>query len=127
MTDTLDRMDELKRRQRELNERFEREDRETEDADLAEVLGTEAGRRLFSGIIGRGRVFGKVFEIAGGDPTRLAYETGRREFAVSIYQKANLLQPALVLKAITERNEMFAARKRQMDAVSKELENQGKE
>ena len=120
MLDEIERQQELARKQCELGKRFEREDREQENADFAEVLGTEAGRRLFAGILGRGSFFGTVFDKSGGDPTKLAFETGRRDFSVKLYQKANLLQPALVIKAIEERNATFASRKRQMDALDQQ-------
>lgn len=120
MIEELEKQQELAKRQRELAKRFEREDIEQENEDFAEVLGTAAGRRLFASILGRGYFFGTVFDKSGGDPTKLAFETGRRDFTVKLYQKANILQPALVLKAIEERNETFAARKRQMDALDQQ-------
>lgn len=115
--DEIEGQQDVVRRQRELAKRFEREDLEQENADFAEVLGMAAGRRLFAAILGRGYFFGTIFDKSSGDPIKLAFETGRRDFAAKLYLKANMLQPALVLKAIEERNETFAARKRQMDAL----------
>lgn len=121
VAERLERQQDLANRRRELAERFDNEDIEQENADFAEVLGTEAGRRIFAAILGRGHFFGTVFDKSGGDPTKLAFETGRRDFTVKLYQKANLLQPALVLKAIEERNAKYASRKRQMDALDEQI------
>lgn len=124
--DEIERQRKYQERQKELSARFDREDIQQENADLEAVLSTEAGRRIFASIFGRGYVFGSVFKNCQNDPTKLAYETGRREFAADIYRKANMLQPELTLKAINERNQLFQKRKREFDELKTEFDNEGK-
>lgn len=117
----FEKADKLRKRQAELASRFERLDNAQEDRDIAEVLSTAAGRRMLTSIIGRGRVFGSVYNQTQNDPIKLAYETGRREFAAEIYRKANIHAPEMVWKAIQERNETSRSRKEEMDALKNQL------
>lgn len=96
-------------RQQELNGRFARQDKAQIQADIKEVMGTAAGRRLYMAMI----IKGGLFELTR--PTdNPSYILGRRDGAAEIYREVVTACPEMDTKAAEERRAVLAERNRQL-------------
>lgn len=106
-----------------LEKRFVRQDSEQSDRDMAEIMATEAGRRVVARICLLGRVFihGGRAATAENNALKLAYEAGRRDFACELYGKANAVCPDKVLMMFNERNAVEHERRVKREAILTEI------
>lgn len=105
------------RKSQEMNElyrKFGDEDREQMLSDYRELLKLPAFRRVFAGIIKRSRVFGSI-SYDSVETNYIMKTIGMREMGVDIFVTANNADGELVLKAISERNEIERERARKME------------
>lgn len=100
---------------------FAEEDRRQTSEDYRALLQLPAFRRVLSGILKRGRLFGSL-AWDGSDTNDVMKRIGMRETAVDIYAAANLADGKMVLLAIEERNELERRRKMRTDAARNETE-----
>jgi hypothetical protein len=83
-------------------------------SDYRELLKLPAFRRVFAGIIERSRVFGSI-SYDSCETNYVMKTIGMREMGVDIFVTANNADGELVLKAISERNEIERERARKME------------
>ncbi len=100
---------------------FAEEDREQTREDYRALLQLPAFRRVLSGILKRGRLFGSL-AWDGSDTNDVMKRIGMRETAVDVYAAANLADGKMVLLAIEERNELERRRRMRTDAAINETE-----
>lgn len=100
---------------------FAEEDSRQTSEDYRALLQLPAFRRVLSGILKRGRLFGSL-AWDGSDTNDVMKLIGMRETAVDIYAAANLADGKMVLLAIEERNELERRRKMRTDAARNETE-----
>ena len=115
------------RRSDEVNElyrKFAEEDKAQTQEDYRELLQLPAFRRVFAGILKRARVFGSI-SYDSIDTNYILKTVGMREMGVDIFAIANNADGELVLKAISERNEVEKSRARKIEDII-ELEKKGK-
>jgi len=94
----------------ELHKRFADDDYEQNKADVKSLLQMPAFRRVFVNIVKRARVFGSI-SFDSVETNQVMKNIGFRELGVDIYMTANQADGEMVLKAISERNELEKHRK----------------
>jgi len=97
-----------------LQKSFADEDYQQMREDYKALLQIPAFRRVFAGIVKRGRVFASI-AFDSNETNEVMKNIGWRELAVDIYFTANAADGEMVLKAIKERNDLEKDRKARVD------------
>ena len=117
----------FRRRSEELNglqRRFADEDYQQTKADYRELLKLPAFRRIFAGLMKRGRVFGSLaFE--DNETNAVMKNIGWREFAVDVYFTANMADGENTALALKERNDLERQRREECERLTKPDEKKG--
>lgn len=112
-------MKDFKRKSDELNalqQEFADDDYRQNQDDLKALLQLPSFRRVLVNIVKRARVFGSI-SYESADTNVVMKAIGFRELGVDIYMSANKADGEMVLKAISERNEVERNRKARFEAL----------
>jgi len=121
-------MKDFKRKSEELNalqQEFADDDYNQNQDDLKALLQLPSFRRVLINIIKRARVFGSI-SYESADTNIVMKAIGFRELGVDIYMSANKADGEMVLKAISERNELERDRKVRYDVLLNKMKGNGK-
>ncbi|HRR34568.1 MAG TPA: hypothetical protein P5026_10745 [Kiritimatiellia bacterium] len=107
-----------------MQEIFERQAKERNkqlEADVREVLGTAAGRRVLISLLAKSGVWSRL-GCADGDAVRLAYASGRRDEGADVLGFCNRVAAGLVGLAQQENNERVARWNEELEAARVKIE-----
>lgn len=102
-----------------LQQQFADDDYNQNQDDLKALLQLPSFRRVFVNIVKRARVFGSI-SYESADTNIVMKAIGFRELGVDIYMAANKADGEMVMKAISERNELERERKARLDNLVNE-------
>lgn len=96
-------------REQDALERHRRNDERQLAEDVAEMMKTPAGRRLFMAVLTKSGIYKK------SEPARLEYDAGRRDAGLEALHIVNRFARADAAKAAAERDETFTARNSELE------------